>query len=33
VLDKDDLAVYQRKVKEALPEDAAHWVESGSLGK
>ncbi|MFT7245141.1 MAG: aryl sulfotransferase [Candidatus Azotimanducaceae bacterium] len=33
VLDKDDLAAYQRKVKEALPEDAAHWVESGSLGK
>jgi aryl sulfotransferase len=31
VLDEDDLADYQRKVAQTLPEEAARWVESGSL--
>ncbi len=29
VLDADDLAAYQRKVAEMLPQDAARWIESG----
>jgi aryl sulfotransferase len=28
-LDEDDLAAYGRRVAEALPPDAAHWIEHG----